>query len=82
MGTKRLETSQVEEDIVKQVTRRMSAVSVSERTLATKSGVTRSRLRRILALDSPATVGEFRSICRVLDLSPVDVLKLAEWRTA
>lgn len=82
MGTKRLETSQVEEDIVKQVTRRMTAVSVSERTLATESGVTRSRLRRILALDSPATVGEFRSICRVLDLSPVDVLKLAEWRTA
>lgn len=82
MGTKRLETSPIEEDIISQFTRRMSAVSMSVRALADYAGISHGRIRRILSLESPATVGEFRSVCKALDLAPVDVLKLAEWRTA
>ena len=82
MGTKRLETSPIEEDIISQFTRRMSAVSMSVRSLADYAGITRGRLRKILAMESPVTIGEFQSICRTLDLAPVDVLELAERRTA
>lgn len=55
---------------------------MSVRALADYAGISHGRIRRILSLESPATVGEFQSVCKALDLAPVDVLKLAEWRTA
>lgn len=55
---------------------------MSVRSLADYAGITRGRLRKILSMESPVTIGEFQSICRTLDLAPVDVLELAERRTA
>lgn len=59
----------------------MARQGVSQRTLATRSGVSRSRLMRVLAEDGPAapmTVTVLEALCRGLGVSMTRMLTDAE----
>ena len=59
----------------------MSRQGMSQRTLATRSGVSRSRLMRVLAEDgqaAPMTVTVLEALCRALGVSMTRILADAE----
>ena len=59
----------------------MARQGMSQRTLATRSGVSRSRLMRVLAEDGPAapmTVTVLEALCRALGVSMTRMLTDAE----
>ena len=59
----------------------MARQSMSQRTLASRSGVSRSRLMRVLAEDGPAapmTVTVLEALCRALGVSMTRMLTDAE----
>ena len=59
----------------------MSRQGISQRTLSTRSGVSRSRLMRVLAEDGPAapmTVTVLEALCRALGVSMIGMLTDAE----
>lgn len=59
----------------------MSRQGVSQRTLSTRSGVSRSRLMRVIAEEgqtAPMTVTVLEALCRALDVSMTRILTDAE----
>ena len=55
----------------------MSRQGISQRTLSTRSGVSRSRLMRVLAEEgrtAPMTVTVLEALCRALDVSMTRIL--------
>ena len=59
----------------------MSRQGISQRTLSTRSGVSRSRLMRVLAEEgrtAPMTVTVLEALCRALDVSMTRILTDAE----
>lgn len=81
MSVKAFEPHDFEQAVAFALRAEMSRQGISQRTLATRSGVSRSRVMRILAEEgqtAPMTVTVLEALCRALGISMTRILTDAE----
>ena len=80
MGSRSLEISETEREVVAIIARAAERRGWSGRRLGAEAGITKARISLLLRNERPVTVTDFVALCEALGLSPVGVMKEAEAR--
>lgn len=82
MGSRSLEISETEREVVAIIARAAEQRGWSGRRLGAEAGITKARISLLLRNERPVTVTDFVALCDALELSPVGVMREAEARLA